>query len=76
MDKYAIADAALRGVFFLAALYFLFALLRILRWLWRQITGVSISAVASTTGRAAGKVDGTVRRFADGFKEGFKQAKD
>ena len=76
MDFYAIGDAAARGVILMLFAFCLYFILRVLRWLWRRITGMSVSGIATTAGVVAGKVDGTARRFADGFKEGFKRAKD
>lgn len=76
MDLYSLGDAAVRGVLLLLFAYLLTLIVRALRWMWRRITGVSIDNVATTTGAVAGKVDGTARRFANGFREGFKRAKD
>jgi hypothetical protein len=76
MDTYAIMDAAFKGVIFLLFVYCLGLIVRALRSLWRRITGVSIDNVASTTGVVAGKVDGAARRFAAGFRQGFKKAQD
>lgn len=76
MDSYTIMDAAARGVVFLIFAWLLTLLVRALRWLWRRITGVSIAGVARTTGVVAGKADGAARRFASGFREGFKKARD
>ena len=76
MDFYAIGDAAARGVILMLFAFCLYLILRVLRWLWRRITGTSVSGIATTAGVVAGKVDETARRFADGFREGFKRAKD
>lgn len=76
MDLYAIGDAAMRGVVLLIFAWLMVLVIRALRWLWRRITGVTISSVAETTGVVAGKANGAARRFASGFKAGFKKAQD
>jgi len=76
MDIYALIDAAMRGVVLLLFAYCLVLIVRAVRWLWRRITGVSISSVAETTGVIAGKADGAARRVASSFREGFKKAQD
>ena len=76
MDIYAIGDAAMRGVILLLFAYAAVLVAKALRWLWRRITGVSISSLAETTGVIAGKADGAARRVASSFREGFKKAQD
>ena len=58
MDFYAIGGAAMRGVVLLIFAWLMVLVIRALRWLWRRITGVTISSVAETTGVVAGKANG------------------
>lgn len=76
MDIYAIGDAAVRGVILLLFFVSMLLAFKLLRWLWRRIMGLSVDGLAQTTGVIAGKADGAARRFADGFKTGFKKAQD
>jgi len=76
VDTYTFMDAAMRGVMFLLFAFLLILCIRVLRWLWRRVMGLSVSGVASTTGVVAGRADSLVRQFARGFRQGYKEGRD
>ena len=75
MDWFQVAEAALKGVMLLTILYAIVLTLRVVRWLWRLATGVSVDQVARTTGAAAAHVDEAARGLAKNFKDGWHSAK-
>ena len=75
MDWFQVAEAALKGVMLLIIFCIVTLAFRVVRWLWRLVTGVSVDQVARTTGAAAAHVDEAARGLAKNFKDGWHSTK-
>ncbi len=73
MDGYSLADLALRAIAFVVVCYVFVLAFRVLRWVWRSITGVRVTEVARTAGAVSARIEQKASSMAAAFKDGRNQ---